>query len=175
MCDIKKCMRKFAIYNTVYKYIPKNVLYHIFEHTELSWLQWFFCPIRWTWSELGGPRPVHLIRSSSNAVKCLDRWRSGFLKIVLITVCDLLWQKEALGPGQILKMSYWYGLILHKIIIKMMYDTWHDNLLAIDCNMDFRIHHSFEKTSSKGKLGAYCMKSIRNSNVSAVLLDYSCL
>jgi hypothetical protein len=62
----------------------------------------------------------------------------------------------------------------------MIYD---DNLLKIDRDMDFRIHHSlkffgcnyFEKTSYKGKLGAYFMKSIRNSNISAVLRNNSCL
>jgi hypothetical protein len=34
-------------------------------------------------------------------------------------------------------------------------------------------YNCFEKTSSKGKLGAYFMKNTRNSNESAVLLNHS--
>jgi hypothetical protein len=103
-----------------------------------------------------------------------------------------LWPALAKGGswGQILKMSCWYGLILHKIIFKMMYDTWQslDNWLTISWQLteiwtsEYIILPSilssswlqlfFEKTSSKGKLGTYFkMKSIRNSNVSAVLLN----
>jgi hypothetical protein len=76
-----------------------------------------------------------------------------------------MWPALAKGGswGQILKMSCWYGLILHKIIFKMMYDTWQslDNwprygLQNTSFSQVFGYNY-FEKTSSKGKLGAYFM------------------
>jgi hypothetical protein len=89
-----------------------------------------------------------------------------------------LWPALAKGGfwGQILKMSCWYGQILHTIIFKMMYDTWQslDNSLryGLQNTSFFQVfgYNYFEKTLLEPTLS---MKSIRNSNVSAVLLDYS--
>jgi hypothetical protein len=84
--------------------------------------------------------------------------------------CDPLWQKEALGVKSCERVV-WYGLILHKIIFKMMYDI--SNILTIDWDMDL-IHpfsqvfgyNYFEKTWSEGEVGpTLSMKSIRNSNI----------
>jgi hypothetical protein len=66
-----------------------------------------------------------------------------------------------------------------KLSFKMMYMIWQSlekftEIWPSEYTPFFQVFsiNFFEKTSSKGKLGAYFMKSIRNSNESAVLLNY---
>jgi hypothetical protein len=94
-----------------------------------------------SWSEMS-PR---ITKVSINADMTMTQTGIIIFWIILpftwtVSVC-FLWQTLANSWGQTLKMSCWYGLILHKIIFKMMYDmtiSWKFT------EIDLRIHHSLK-------------------------------
>jgi hypothetical protein len=84
-------------------------------------------------------------RSGGRMNYCIQRIRTSYLLNDYsfktswhVNNCDPCTLAKGGSWGQILKLDCWYGLILHKIILKMMYDmtiSW-----KIDWDMDFRIH-----------------------------------
>jgi hypothetical protein len=124
----------------------------------------YFQPLRKKPQKLFSWNIIMLLLDRNEIIPGLLWFVSWSVSPVPVVICDLLWQKEALGVRS-WKWAVGVGWFCTKLSLKWC--MIHDNLLTIDWDMDFRIriqssfshvfgyNNYFEKTSSKGKLGAY--------------------